>query len=87
MAWIEPWLRDETVGFIAAGVGGVALLAWLMFACLSLWVRWRASRLSRIARRYTGRHKLAEELLSSMDAEEKDLNRLMKEMEKAAAKA
>ena len=48
------------------------------------WFSWRASRLGRLARRFQGRQMMADELMSSMEAEEKDLRRLMGEMERAA---
>jgi hypothetical protein len=47
------------------------------------WFRWRASRLGKLARRFQGRQRMAEELMSSMAAEEHDLKRLMGEVEKA----
>jgi len=86
MDWIEPALHNETYGYIALAAGAVALLPGFLTGLLSLWFRWRAFRLGRIARRFMGRTQLAEEQLSSMAAEEKDLKRLMKEMERAAAK-
>ena len=87
MQWLEPWLRDQTVGMAAGIVAGVALAVCIVVGFLSAWVNWRASRLSRKARRFMGQQKLAEETLSSMDAEEKDLQRLVKEMEQVQAKA
>lgn len=86
MEWLGPYLQDEQVGFIALAVLGGALgLATLMTLVLA-WVSWRASRLGRLARRFHGRQRMAAELMSSMEAEEKDLRRLMGEMERAAAK-
>jgi hypothetical protein len=86
MGWLGPYLQDERVGFIAlAVIGGASGVAVLMTLVLG-WFRWRASRLGRLARRFQGRQKMADELMSSMEAEEKDLRRLMGEMERAAAK-
>jgi hypothetical protein len=39
--------------------------------------------LGKLARRFQGRQRMAEELMSSMAAEEHDLKRLMGELEKA----
>ena len=86
MEWLGPYLQDEQVGFIAlaviAGALGLAVLSTLVTG----WFTWRASRLKRLARRFHGRQLMAEELMSSMAAEEKDLQRLMGEMEQAQAK-
>jgi hypothetical protein len=86
MDWLYPYLQDEKIGFIALAVGGGALGLAVLFALLSVWFNWRAARLRKLAKRFQGRQKLAEEVLSSMAAEEKDLRRLMGEMEKAQAK-
>ena len=85
MSWLELALRNETYGLIALAVAGAALLPGFLLGLLSLWFKWRAFRLGRITRRHRGRKQLAEEHLSSMAAEEKDLRRMMKEMEKAKA--
>ena len=86
MEWLGPYLQDEQTGFIAlAVIGGALGLAVLMTLVLG-WFSWRASRLGRLARRFQGRHMMADELMSSMAAEEKDLRRLMGEMERAATK-
>ncbi|HVY91013.1 MAG TPA: hypothetical protein VG942_19245 [Hyphomonadaceae bacterium] len=86
MQALEPWLRDQTVGLAAAGVAGVALLICILAGFRSAWVKWRAARLARKAKRFQGQQKLAEETLSSLEAEEVDLKRLVKEMEKAQPK-
>ena len=83
MDWLEPALRNETYGLIALGVGGAALLPAVLTGFLSVWFRWRAFRLARLAKRFSGRKQVAEEQLSSMAAEERDLRRLMGEIEKA----
>ncbi len=59
------------------------LLLAVLTGILSVWFRWRAFRLARLAKRFNGRKQLAEEQLSGMAAEERDLRRLMGEMEKA----
>jgi len=86
MNWLAAYLQNEKVGFIALAVIGGALGLAVLATLVLGWFSWRASRLQRLARRFQGRQKIAEELMSSMAAEEKDLQRLMKEMEKAAAK-
>lgn len=86
MDWLEPWLRNETVGLAAGALAAGAIALTFLFALLSIWFRWRAARLTRIARRFRGRQRLAEEQLSSFAAEEKDLRRLIAEMERAEAK-
>jgi hypothetical protein len=86
MEWLSAYLQDETVGYIALLViSGALVLAFLM-TLVTGWFTWRASRLARLARRFQGRQKMAEELMFSMEAEEKDLQRLMGEMEQAQAK-
>ncbi len=85
MDWLEPWLRNETTGLAAGAVAAAALALALLFGLLSAWFSWRAARLTRIARRFRGRQRLAEEQLSSFAAEEKDLQRLISEMERAEA--
>ncbi len=70
---------------IALGVGGVALLPAVLASLLSVWFRWRVFRLAQLAKRFNGRKQVAEEQLSGMAAEERDLRRLMLEMEKAQA--
>lgn len=86
MEWLAPYLQDETVGFIALAVIAGALGLAVLMTLATGWFSWRASRLARLARRFRGRARMAEELMSSMAAEEKDLKRLMGEMEKAQAK-
>ena len=86
MDWLEPWLRNETVGLAAGATAAAVLGLAVLFGLLSAWFRWRAARLTRIARRFRGRQRLAEEQLSSFAAEEKDLQRLIAEMERAEAK-
>lgn len=86
MDWLGPYLQDEKVGFIALAVGGGSLGLALLATLISGWFNWRASRLHRLARRFQGRRRMAEELMSSMAVEEEDLKRLMGEMEKAQAK-
>lgn len=86
MDWLESWLRNETVGLVAAAAAAGSIALVLLFALLSAWFKWRAARLTRIARRFRGRQRLAEEQLSSFAAEEKDLQRLIAEMERAEAK-
>jgi hypothetical protein len=83
MDWLSPYLQDETVGFIALAVIGGALGLAVLMTLVTGWFSWRASRLARLARRFQGRKMMAEELMSSMAAEENDLKRLMGEMEKA----
>ncbi|MDP3738059.1 MAG: hypothetical protein Q8R02_11760 [Hyphomonadaceae bacterium] len=86
MDWLGPYLQDESVGYIALLViSGALVLAFLM-TLVTGWFVWRASRLARLARRFQGRQKMAEELMFSMEAEEKDLQRLMGEMEQAQVK-
>ena len=86
MDWLEPALRNETYGLIALGVAGAALLPAMLVGLAAVWFRWRAFRLGRLVKRFRGRRQLAEEQLSSMAAEERDLRRLMGEMEKAQAR-
>ncbi|HEY7798648.1 MAG TPA: hypothetical protein VIA80_07785 [Hyphomonadaceae bacterium] len=86
MEWLGPYLQDEQVGFIALAVMGGALGLAVLMTLVTGWFTWRASRLGKMARRFQGRHRMADELMSSMEAEEKDLRRLMGEMERAAAK-
>ncbi len=85
MEWLEPALRNESYGLIALGVGGAALLPAVVTTLLTLWFAWRSSRLARIAKRHRGRRQFAEEQLSSMAAEEKDVRRIMREMQSAPA--
>jgi hypothetical protein len=87
MEWLEPALRNETYGLIALGIGAATLLPATFFGLLTLWFRWRASRLAKLTRRFRGRRQLAEEQLSSMAAEEKDIERMINEMERAKKKA
>jgi hypothetical protein len=87
MEWLGPFLRDEQVGFIALAVIGGALGLSVLITLATGWFRWRASRLARLARRFQGRQRMAEELMSSMAAEEQDLKRLMGELEKAEPSA
>jgi hypothetical protein len=86
MEWLGPYLQDEQIGFIALAVIGGALGLAVLMTLVTGWFTWRASRLGRLARRFHGRQRMADELMSSMEAEEKDLRRLMGEMERAAAK-
>jgi len=86
MEWLGPYLQDETVGFIALAVIGGALGLAVLMTLVTGWFSWRAARLARLARRFQGRKMMAEELMFSMAAEEKDLERLMGEMERAQAK-
>jgi uncharacterized iron-regulated membrane protein len=86
MEWLGPYLQDEQVGFIALAVMGGALGLAVLMTLVTGWFTWRAARLGKMARRFQGRHRMADELMSSMEAEEKDLRRLMGEMERAAAK-
>ncbi len=86
MDWVEPWLRNETTGLAAGVVAAGAVAFALLFGLLSAWFKWRAARMTRIARRFRGRQRLAEEQLSSFAAEEMDLRRLIGEMERAEAK-
>jgi hypothetical protein len=86
MEWLGPYLQDEKIGYIALAVIGGALIPAVLVTLALGWFSWRASRLGRLTRRFHGRHRMAEELMSSMEAEEKDLRRLMGEMERAAAK-
>jgi type VI protein secretion system component VasK len=85
MDWLEPALRNETYGWIALGVAGATLLPGLLVSLIAAWFSWRAARLGKLARRFHGHKQLAEEQISSFDQEEKDLQRMMKEIEKAAA--
>jgi len=85
MNWLGPYLQDERVGFIALAVIGGALGLAVLMTLVTGWFSWRASRLGRLARRFQGRQKMAEELMSSMAAEETDLKRLMGEMVRAQA--
>lgn len=87
MEWLGPILRDEQVGYIALAVIGGALGLSVLMTLATGWFRWRASRLGKLARRFQGRQRMADELMSSMAAEEQDLKRLMGELEKAQAKA
>lgn len=84
MEWLGPYLQDESVGYIALAVGGGALGLAVLTSLVTGWFAWRASRLAQLARRFQGRQRMAEELMNSMEAEEKDLQRLMGEMERAA---
>jgi hypothetical protein len=86
MDWLEPALRNESYGWIALGLGGATLIPGLLISLFALWFRWRAARLGRLARRFHGRKQLAEEQMSGFDQEEKDLHRMMGEIEKAAGK-
>ena len=86
MNWLAPYLQDEKVGFIALAVTAGALGLAVLMTLVTGWFGWRASRLARLVRRFRGRARMADELMSSMAAEEKDLSRLMKEIEKAQAK-
>jgi len=85
MEWLEPALRNETYGYIALGVAGTTLLPGVLVSLLAAWFGWRSSRLGKLAKRFHGHKQLAEEQLSGFDQEEKDLQRMMKEIEKAAA--
>ena len=87
MDWLEPAMRNPAYGFIALAVGGATLAPAMLTGLLALWFRWRASHLGRLARKARGRRQLAEERLSGMAAEEGDLRRMMKEIEKAEKKA
>ena len=86
MDWLEPALRNETYGYIALGVGGATLLPGILISLIAAWFAWRSSRLGKLARRFHGRKQLAEEQISSFDQEEKDLQRMMGEIEKSAGK-
>jgi hypothetical protein len=86
MEWLGPYLQDEQVGYVALAAIGGALGVAVLTTLVTGWFTWRASRLGRLARRFQGRQRMADELMSSMEAEEKDLRRLMGEMERAAAK-
>ena len=86
MDWLAPYLQDEQVGFIALAVIAGALGLSVFATLVSGWFGWRASRLHRLATRFQGRQRMAEELMSSMAAEEIDLKRLVGEMERAEAK-
>jgi uncharacterized membrane protein YccC len=86
MEWLGAYLQDEQVGFIALSVIGGALGVAVAMTLVLAWFSWRASRLGRMARRFHGRQRMADELMSSMEAEEKDLRRLVGEMERAAKK-
>ena len=86
MEWLGPYLQDAQVGYIAVAVISGALSIGVLMTLVLGWFSWRASRLGRLARRFKGRQMMADELMSSMQAEEKDLKRLMGEMERAAAK-
>ena len=83
MEWLEPALRNETYGLIALGVGAATLLPAMLTGLAALWFAWRSARLARLARRFRGRAQLALEQMSSMDAEEADVRRMMDEMGKA----
>ncbi|MFT3725364.1 MAG: hypothetical protein QM773_17480 [Hyphomonadaceae bacterium] len=83
MNWLDDALINRAYGFIALGVAGAALAPALLLELLSGWFSWRSSRLSRLAKRFRGRGQLAEEQISSLSAEEKDLQRMMGEMEAA----
>ena len=87
MDWLEPAMRNETYGWIALAAAGAVLLPGFLVTLIALWFRWRAARLGRLARRHHGRKQLAEEQLSGFVQEEKDLKRMMQEMEKTAASA
>lgn len=87
MEWLGPYMQDEQVGYIALAVIGGALGVSVVMTLVLGWFSWRASRLGRLARRFQGRTRMADELMSSMEAEEKDLQRLIGEMEQVAAKA
>jgi hypothetical protein len=86
MEWLGHYLQDEQVGYIALAVMGGALGLVVLMTLVLGWFSWRASRLGRLARRFHGRHLMADEMMASMEAEEKDLRRLMGEMERAGAK-
>jgi hypothetical protein len=86
MDWLGPYLQDEQVGFIALAVMGGALGLAVLMTLVTGWLSWRASRLTRLARRFQGRQRMAEELMSSMAAEESDLKRLIGEMERVQAR-
>jgi hypothetical protein len=87
MEWLEPSLRNPAYGLIALAIGGAVLAPAVLTTLMLAWFSWRASRLARLARRFRGRSQLAEEQISSFAAEESDLRRMMKEIEKAQAKA
>jgi hypothetical protein len=86
MDWLAPYLQDEKVGFVALAVIGGALGLAVLTTLVMGWFSWRASRLARLARRFQGRKRMAEELMSSLAAEESDLKRLMGEMERVQAR-
>lgn len=86
MDGLTPYLQDQQVGFIALAVIGGALGLALLMTLVTGWFSWRASRLARLARRFQGRTRMAEELINSLAAEEKDLERLMGEMKAAQPK-
>lgn len=86
MDWLEPALRNVTYGYIAGGVAAAALVPGLIASLFAAWFGWRSAHLNKLARRNQGRKQLAEEQLSGFDQEEKDLQRMMKEIEKSAAK-
>ena len=83
MNWLDDALINRTYGFIALGVASAALAPALVLELLSAWFAWRSSRLSRLAKRFRGRGQLADEQISSLAAEERDLQRMMGEMEAA----
>lgn len=85
MDWLEPALRNETYGYIALAVAGATLLPGVLLSLIAAWFGWRSSRLAKLAKRFHGHKQLAEEQISSFDQEEKDLQRMMKEIEKSAA--
>lgn len=86
MDWLEPALRNETYGYIAGGIAAATLIPGLVVSLIAAWFGWRSSRLDKLAKRFHGHKQLAEEQLSGFDQEEKDLNRMMKEIEKSAGK-
>jgi hypothetical protein len=83
MNWLDSALNNPTYGFIALGVAGAALAPAILLELLSGWFAWRSSRLSRLAKRFRGRGQLANEQISSLSAEERDIRRMMGEMETA----
>jgi hypothetical protein len=86
MNWLDAAMTNQNYGFIALAAAGAALAPALLLELLSVWFAWRSSRLSRLAKRFRGRGQLADEQISSLAAEERDLQRMMGEME-AAGKA
>jgi hypothetical protein len=83
MNWLDDALLNQRYGFIALGVAGAALAPAVLLELLSAWFAWRSSRLSRLAKRFRGRGQLADEQISSLAAEERDLQRMMGEIEAA----